>query len=522
MLTLEEQDRDTESRSDELGSQRGESDPQHDGTSRKRRKRRRKAAARAAGKGAGDDGIRARQQDVLADPASQALRPNSIGTSLAAVTLATLPGLEEARAWGKDLAQDLADYKAGRIDWRDVDPGALLHGPPGTGKTTFARALANTCGLELIVSSFREWMEKGDGALGDVHGAMRQLFDLARRKAPCIVFIDEVDSIPRRDHLGARYREWWIAVVNALLEFLDGSTSREGIVVLAACNNVEEVDPALRRAGRLDRELAIGLPGEEALTAIYRFHLGSQLVGESLEKVARLSIGLTGADVEQVVRDARRSARKGRRALEVSDLVRQLDTCAELPAQALRRAAVHEAGHALAAITLDVARSVSVAIGKRGDQLGMTVIEPNGHCQTRAVLERKIAVQLAGRAAETEILGDFAAGSGGGVGSDLERATRLAAYMDGQLGMGNSGSAPIYLGEEGMITLLLTSHEEADEIRRILYDAAVAAKEIARRHRAAILEVAERLLAERCLGDAQLRSIVHGHAGGAEPALNEA
>lgn len=142
----------------------------------------------------------------------------------------------------------------------------------------------------------------------------------------------------------------------------------------------------------------------------------------------------------------RRCARKGCRALEVCDLVRQLDTFAELPAQALRRAAVHEAGHGLAAITLYVARSVSVTIGKRGDQLGLTVIEPNGHCQTRAV---------------------------------LERATRLAAYMVGQLGMGNTGSAPIYLGEEGMLTLLLTSHEEADEVRRILDDAAAAAKEIA-------------------------------------------
>lgn len=426
-------------------------------------------------------------------------------------TLDTLPGLHEARAWGKDLAQDILDYKAGVIGWEDVDVGLLLSGPPGVGKTSYARALAASCGVPLIETSFREWMESGDRALGDVLAKMSEVFERARRLAPCIVFVDELDAIPNREKLEARAREWWTALVTAFLEHLGGSRPRDGVVVLGACNNADAIDAAVKRSGRLDRHIEIGLPDPEALADIYRFHLGGELEGESLDRVAMLSAGLSGADVARIVREARRTAGRHRRAIEMGDLVARLDMSQDVPPVALWRASVHEAGHAVAAIQLDAARSVAVVLGRRGNQLGMTVSEPKSHCTTRSAIETSIVVRLSGRAAEQVVLGDFSAGSGGGAGSDIERATRLATSMVGELGMGPVEDEPVYISDD-MHAVIILNDVEGAEVRRILASACDQARRLMCANRSAVVAIAERLVAERFLDDGTLRGILASHS----------
>jgi cell division protease FtsH len=157
--------------------------------------------------------------------------------------LSDLHGMAAAKAWGEALAQDLADYRAGRIPWSEVDPGALLHGEPGTGKTMFAKALAATCRVPLIATSYAEWQRAKAGHLGDVLGAMHAVFARARRYAPCILFIDEIEAVTSREARGGNER-WYTGIITALNEELAGIASREGVVVIAAANYPDRIDPA--------------------------------------------------------------------------------------------------------------------------------------------------------------------------------------------------------------------------------------------------------------------------------------
>ncbi|HZD91382.1 MAG TPA: ATP-binding protein, partial [Pseudolabrys sp.] len=164
--------------------------------------------------------------------------------------LGELHGLGAARAWGEGLAADLCEYKAGRLPWSEIDRGALITGAPGTGKTTFARALARAADVHFVATSYSNWQSNGDGHLGFVTKAIRAVFAEARERKPSILFIDEIDTLPARG-TSTRHDEWWTAITNSLLEELDGFERREGVIVIAACNNPSRLDPALVRAGRL-------------------------------------------------------------------------------------------------------------------------------------------------------------------------------------------------------------------------------------------------------------------------------
>ena len=203
--------------------------------------------------------------------------------------LKDLAGMASARAWGEELAQDLADYAAKRIPWSEVDKGALLHGEPGTGKTIFATALAATCKVPLIATSYAEWQRSKDGHLGDVLAAMHDDFKLAKKHAPCILFIDEIEAVSSRAAGGSNHR-WYAGIITALNEQLHGVLSREGVVVIAATNHPDRVDPALLRPGRLDTRIAIPMPNAEDLRGIVRFHL-RQGVGRSRPRWARRGPG---------------------------------------------------------------------------------------------------------------------------------------------------------------------------------------------------------------------------------------
>lgn len=352
------------------------------------------------------------------------------------------PGLDDlhgygaAKEWGLTLASDLRDYRDGRIPWADVDRGMLLSGPPGTGKTSFARALTKTCGVPLVVGTLAEWQAAGH--LGDLLRAMRRTFADARGQAPCILFVDEIDAFGDRASLDRDNRDYGIQVVNGFLEELDGAKSREGVVVIGACNNPHRIDPAIRRAGRLDRLIKIERPTNDELRLILRFHLGKDLPDTDLAPLALAGSGGTGADAELWVRGARRRARKARRAMVPADLLGEITQGAAAMSKAdLLRAAVHEAGHVLA--TLEFGGSVSdVALVDGGAKAG--VARTRLGCSplpTREELWRHVIVLLAGRAAEHTLLGEPSASAGGGPDSDLAMATGLVVDMLSSYGFGH-------------------------------------------------------------------------------------
>lgn len=230
--------------------------------------------------------------------------PATAGSPRDAPTLERLFGMEEAVSFGLGVARDIKDFKEGKITWAAVDKGGLLSGPPGCGKTLFARALAATCEVPLVTGSYSEWLSNGSGHQGNLLIAMRKTFRDARDQAPSVLFMDEIDSFPDWGKVSPHNADWEIQVVNALLSEIDGVEGLEGVVMLAACNHPERLDPALVRSGRLDHHIRIRLPDRTALARILREHLGTDLPGEDLSGAALLASGSSGADCERLVRGA--------------------------------------------------------------------------------------------------------------------------------------------------------------------------------------------------------------------------
>lgn len=358
-------------------------------------------------------------------------------------SLSDLPGLGAAATWGHELAADLADYRAGTITWADVDRGVLISGPPGVGKTIYAGALARTCDVPIHVHSLARWQARG--YLNDLQKAMRTAFAEAKETAPCILFLDEVDSFGDRENLSGRNEQYSREVINGFLECLDGAETREGVVVVAATNLPHKIDPAILRPGRLDRHIRIPLPDALAREGILRHHLSSALPEADLSGISAGIEGATGAVIEQIVRDARRKARSDRRALVIEDLLASLPARVRLMDAAYRRASVHEAGHAVVGYLLrdesgstpvDVRIYREVAVDGSG---GRTDFEHSpGAERTRAPYLAQITTLLAGLAAEQIVLGEHGGGGGGSDQSDLHLATMLAGSMETSLGLGDS------------------------------------------------------------------------------------
>jgi cell division protease FtsH len=353
--------------------------------------------------------------------------------------LSKMHGLGPAKQWGLDLAADLRAYVAGKLPWSACAKGLLLSGPPGTGKTSYARALSREAGVHFIATSYAAWQSHKEGHLGSVTAAIRKTFSEASSQKPCIVFIDEIDTLPARGK-SAHHDDWWSAIVNTLLEQLDGFERREGVVVVAACNDPSRLDPAIVRAGRLDRHIAIPLPDVPALIDIFRTHLGSDLAGADLRAAALAARGHTGADVERWVRVANRTARAAGRPLALQDLLAAVRGGeAEWPADVRRRIACHEAGHAIVQLALGIAEPTALSIGGTG---GLTESDLGEmRADTRAHLEKFLVVLLSGRAAEQLTFAEVTAGAGGDAEgrSDLARATRLATRLETDFGFGSLG-----------------------------------------------------------------------------------
>lgn len=369
-----------------------------------------------------------------------------------ALGLDQLYGLGEARQFAEDLITDIHAACKGKLPWSQVDQGALLVGPPGTGKTTLAKAIAKDCGVKFILASANAWMASGEH-LGHHIRAIRQTFADARRYAPSILFIDEIDGLGNRETFSGPHAQYLIEVVNAVLEQLQGLDPAAPVFILGATNYVERVDPALRRSGRLDRVINIPFPNTESLSKIYGHYLASlaQEVGVNAavdtKALGGLSLGLTGADVERIVRGAVRRARKERRSVSQNDLIaevtgksRSVEGTLRMSAAEMERTAWHESGHAIA----------SYLSGSKGADIGFVTIVPRSDGTlgfvARVPDERvsftyrdyvdRLEILLAGRAAEEIKYGEDHISSG--ASSDLRTASAIAIRMATQLALGKS------------------------------------------------------------------------------------
>lgn len=411
--------------------------------------------------------------------------------------LDNLYGIESARRWAEQLFNDLDLAARGEISWNEVDRGALFAGPPGTGKTTLARAIASEAGVTFIaVSPVKDWMSAG--GLDEAIGSLSATFAAARQQSPAIIFIDEIDSIGNREQFTGQNASWNTAFLNTLLTEMDGFDERDRVIIIGATNHEQNVDAALLRAGRLDRTITLSYPAADALKSMYRGMLEPyrcELSEDDLSECAASSLGLTGADIEQILRGARRRARlDDNRAISKADI---LDEIYHIPPDAVRRAmkpselkntAYHEAGHALTALLLDSQKEqVRLAsIVASDDMLGFVAITPSERNETRTSLLERLCVTLAGRAAEELAFGmeNVTTGAGGQAANcDLARARRLAENYVGIYGFserrpnwhgtGDSGeeaSSIVAAQYQRVLSLLTENRERLEKIARALLD----------------------------------------------------
>ncbi|CAK07423.1 MULTISPECIES: AAA family ATPase [Rhizobium] len=351
-----------------------------------------------------------------------------------------LEGYGEAREWGLALAEDIRAWQSADIPWSEVDRGILISGPPGSGKTLFASALARSCGVEVVATSVSRWQSAGH--LGDMLGAMRKSFQEATAKKPCILFLDELDSVGDRATFKGDNAQYSSQVVNGLLELVDGYDRLEGVVLVGATNFPEKIDPALLRAGRLDRHIAIPLPDAETRRSLCRRYIRNDMPEGEIETIVRATSGLSGADFERIGRDIRRRARRERSEITASLALQVLPPALKIEGERRRTVAVHEAGHAIVGIRVAVGRLDSIVIARdvprTGSAAGFAHFVLDGDVErNRQTFLSQIAMLLGGRLAEEVILGSAFEGSGG-EGSDIHKATDLATVMEVQLGMGES------------------------------------------------------------------------------------
>ena len=428
------------------------------------------------------------------------------------INLDELHGMDDAVAWARSTIRDLEAWRRGEIPWSALDPGACLVGPPGTGKTLFAECFSRAAKLPMVACSLAQWQGSDEGHLGHLLRAMKRDFDSARAQAPCVMFVDEIDSFADRSKLRHAYADYVVEVVNGFIAQLDGVAGREGLIFLAASNDISRCDPAILRSGRLNRIIRIGLPNAEELDRMFRVRLAGQLNGEDLGEICLLALGSTGADVERITKDSLRFARHENRPLELADLRRALVDVEDRDPAVLRRIAIHETGHLLMELVLFGSEAdVHATIARSGNRGGATLrTKPPTFAGTYSDYHAQLQVLLAGRTAEEIVCGEASHSAAGRRGSDLQRATALAAAMVASLGL----AGPNRL-------LFLAPPEETDEllsyadVRATAYAELVKAAEACRStlisHRAALDEIAATLLRAGRIDGVTAAAIIVAH-----------
>ena len=342
-------------------------------------------------------------------------------------------GLESARAGLRRLVNDIQVFSEGRLAWTEIPHNILLDGPPGVGKTFAAQKLAEATGAHFVSASYASW--QAEGHLGDFLAAMRDDFEEAKRHAPSVLLIDEIDSFADRATNASGNEYYNRAALNGLLEQLAGAEMTDGVLVVGTTNYSDKLDAALLRSGRFDQKIHLSLPDRDSLTEILYAHTGSTISKRELHDVATVMLGQSGADAAALVRQARSIARQDKCPLGIQHLKSALEQFAKpLPSKMLYQMAIHEAGHIVVAHALRAGLPTLAQISSKGGQVDLGL----GHWDHVAQsLDTRLATLLAGRAAELSCLGVVSSGAGAGKQSDLAQATMLAVQAESQFGLSN-------------------------------------------------------------------------------------
>jgi cell division protease FtsH len=456
----------------------------------------------------------------------------SLAPSRPDVTFADVAGLDEAKQELSEIVDFLHTPERYRAIGARIPKGILLMGAPGTGKTYLAKAVAGEAAVPFFTISGSQFVELyvGVGA-----ARVRDLFKQARENAPCLIFIDEIDAVGRQRGTGLGggndERE---QTLNQILVELDGFAPDANVIVLAATNRPDILDPALTRAGRFDRQVVLDRPDIRGRLAILQIHArGKRLApGVELESLAKQTAGLVGADLANLLNEAALlAARNNRQEIAAEDLDEAVDRVIAGPQRKSRiltlaekrRVAVHEAGHALVAHHLPLTDSVTkISIVPRGMAGGYTRFAPDTDTtlHTRHELEQRLAAFLGGRTAELLFLGDVSTGAE----DDIERATRMARQMVTRWGMstelgprtlGRKEGTP-FLGRElaGQRDYSEAVAEEIDEeIERLVRSAEQTAQNILTERRQDHQRVIELLLDEETLTGEALTAVLGPRPG---------
>ncbi len=441
------------------------------------------------------------------------------------VTFEDVAGVDEAKEELREIVSFLKHPQShGRLGGR-MPKGVLLVGPPGTGKTLLARAVAGEAGVPFFSISGSEFVEMfvGVGA-----ARVRDLFEQARQKAPAIIFIDELDALGRaRGVSPMASHDEKEQTLNQLLSEMDGFDPASGIVLLAATNRPEILDPALLRAGRFDRQVLVDKPDKRGRVQILNVHLKKVTLARDVnpEDIAGLTPGFSGADLANLVNEAALVAtRRGADAVGMQDFTAGVERIVAglekknrvLNPDERRVVAYHELGHALTALALpgtDVVHKISI-IPRGIGALGYTIQRPteDRYLMTRAELENKMIVLLGGRAAEFVVFGHLSTGAV----DDLAKVTDIARSMVMRYGMAEKLGSVSYEGEralflEGQISPRSYSEETAREIdcavRELVKAAFDRAAGIVRANRELMEKWVERLLEKETLGEEELKAL---------------